>query len=70
MSNSKNNMNDAILIESFVLLIIGVRLVTQAGQEGVVIQNDGYAGSGAAVIFVAGTLFGVWLKQARFSRKK
>ena len=45
---------------SAVILVIGFRLVTQAGQPWPLIQNDGYAVSGGLVILLSGMIIG-WL---------
>ena len=53
--------NDLILVAAIVIVVIGFRLVTQADQGGLVLQNDGYAVSGGLLIVIAGALFGYWL---------
>lgn len=45
---------------SAVILIVGFRLVTQAGQPWPLVQNDGYAVSGGLVILLSGMIIG-WL---------
>lgn len=56
--NSENKMYTALSFGLIAFAYFGFRLVTQAGQSGVVVQNDGYAMVGGTMILVAGILLG------------
>lgn len=47
-----------------VIIIVGFRLVTQAGQPWPLMQNDGYAVSGGLAILLGGIIIG-WLLAKR-----
>lgn len=60
MKKITNYRSDLVLVAALIVAVIGFRLVTQAGQQGVIMQNDGYAVSGGIVLIIAGVLFGQW----------
>lgn len=65
--NSENKMYIALSFGLIAFAYFGFRFVTQAGQGGVVVQNDGYAMVGGTMIFVAGILLGyIYGKRGRW----
>ncbi len=48
----------------------GIMFVTQSGQSGVVIQNDGYAGTGAFLLLVSGFIVGVLADRGNHGKKR
>lgn len=59
-----------LLVIAIALAYVGFRLASQAGQPGVVIQNDGYAGSGGALILAGGFLIGILVERSGGNGKK
>lgn len=55
---NKASRNFAFII-AVVLVYIGFRFVTQAGQMGGLMQNDGYAGTGGIMILAGGVMLGL-----------
>ena len=53
-----------------VVAFIGFRLACQVGQEGVVIQSDGYAVSGGLLILLGGLIFGYVSARSTTQKKK
>ncbi len=48
-----------MFILAFIISYIGFRFVTQAGQGLDAVQNDGYGGTGGALIMVSGFILGM-----------
>ena len=63
----KETLRTWLVVLSVIVIIIGVRLTTQAGHGLDALQNDGYAGSGSFLIFIGGLAIG-WV--AGSSKKK
>jgi hypothetical protein len=56
----------------FALLVVayyGFSFVTQSGQTGVVIQNDGYAGTGGFMLIASGFLLGLLVERPKDGKK-
>lgn len=58
---------EIVTVVTIIIIYIGFRLVTQAGQGLDIVQNDGYAGTGGFVILVGGFLLGLCY---RYNQKK
>lgn len=58
------NLRMVLGLAAIVVIFIGFRFVTQAGQGLGVVQNDGYAGSGGLMILGGGIILG-WLIRGR-----
>jgi len=57
----KRPLHPIAAVVALVLVYVGFRWVTQAGQGLDAVQNDGYGGTGGLFILVGGVLFGMWL---------
>lgn len=56
MTVDNKRTRNILALCGLILAYVGFRFVTQAGQSGVVIQNDGYAVTGGILIFAGGML--------------
>ncbi len=56
-------------IAAIVIVVIGFRLATQAGQDMSLPQNDGYAASGGILILIGGAVLGATLATNYRGRK-
>jgi hypothetical protein len=55
---------------SVIVIVVGFRFITQAGQGVGVVQNDGYAGSGGALILLGGVTYGYLSGRSTTQKKK
>lgn len=66
----RNKVSGLALLVAIIVIVIGFRLASQAGQRGVVVQNDGYAGSGGVLILIGGIIAGIAIGIAYKSGKQ
>ena len=59
-----------LLLTAAIIGYYGFTFVTQAGQAGVVIQNDGYAGTGGFMILTSGFIIGVLVDRGNNGKKR
>lgn len=57
-------------LAALIVVYLGFRMVTQMGQAGFVIQNDGYAVTGGLLILVGGVIFGMHIAPQSKKRGK
>lgn len=60
---NNKNVRTLLFATAAVLGFIGFRFVTQAGQGLDAIQNDGYGGSGGAMILLSGIIIGLLIER-------